>query len=58
MTSIQTLAEYLVKHHFMNLQNAMIIVEDEWEYIEDMMLRDDVSMETMAQELLEIYMVA
>lgn len=58
MTTYTTaLAKQLQKHYAMNHTNAMIMIEEEWEYIEE---RFDAgcSVKTLAQELVEIYMAA
>ena len=32
------LAAFLVKHYDMNLANALIIIEEEWDFIEEQMV--------------------
>jgi len=56
--SVIQLIHYLVKQFSMTQDNAMIIVNDEWEYIEEQMLGDTMSIAQLAKELVDIYMVA
>ncbi len=52
------LTNYLVKRYNINIQQASLIIEDEWDYIEERYLSDNVSVEALAQELVDMYMVA
>ncbi len=52
------LEKYLIHHYALNHINATIMIEDEWEYIEEYLLQDDISLEYIAQELVDIYMAA
>lgn len=53
-----TLTQYIVKHYNINISDATNIVEDEWDYIEQIYLSEEISMESIAQDLIDIYMVA
>ncbi len=52
------LTNQLVKHFNINIQQASFIIEDEWDYIEVRYLSEAASVESIAQELIDIYMVA
>lgn len=54
---IQQLEKYLVKNYFIVKANASIIVEDEYEFIEEC-FNAQMSIANVAKELIEIYMVA
>jgi hypothetical protein len=54
---IQQVQKYLVKHYFIAQENAAIIVDEEYEFIEEC-LHSQLSIEKIAQELIDIYMVA
>lgn len=51
------LRTYLFKHYAIDHTNAMIMIEEEWDYIERCMNEDN-SVEYMAKELVDIYMAA
>lgn len=52
------LTDYLVKHCFISRSNATIMIEDEWDYVEERMLCNDGTVEHLAKELIAIYMAA
>ena len=54
---IQQVQRRLVKHYFIANENAAIIVEDEYEFIEEC-FHIQMSVEEIAQELIDIFMVA
>ncbi len=51
------LAAYLVKEYGMNLSNAHIIIDEEWDFIEEQMVLGE-EMQGVADALVDIYMVA
>ena len=57
MSLLNTLINCLVNCYNMDFQNASIIVEEEYEYIETLFL-DECDIDAIAKELLVIYMVA
>ncbi len=52
------LISFLVRYYDVNITNASIMVEDEWDYVEDRVFLNDGSIEHIAKELIDIYMVA
>ncbi len=52
------LIKCLTKHYNIKTDDAAVIVEDEWEYIEQEYLNEASSVESIAKELINIYMVA
>ena len=54
---IQQLEQRLVKHYFIAVQNAHIIIEDEFYFIEEC-FNASMSVEEVAKALINIYMVA
>jgi hypothetical protein len=53
----QQLEKYLKKNYFITTQHASGIIEDEYEFIEECH-NAQMSIAKLAQELIEIYMVA
>jgi len=51
------LTAYLIKHYVMNHTDATVMIDGEWEYIEDR-LNDGCSVEELSEELVEIYMTS
>lgn len=59
MTSFSMeLVHYLMKHYDLHITNASIMVEDEWDFVEQNALLDEGTVEHVAKELMNIYMVA
>ncbi|MEA2111557.1 MAG: hypothetical protein U9P71_05865 [Campylobacterota bacterium] len=56
-THSKELFHFLVKHYDMNAANATIMIEEEWDYVEEH-LELDGGIEIVAKELVDIYMVA
>ena len=52
------LEKYIMNHYFINRFNARIMIEDEYEYIEEYMVNPEGTIEHIAKELIEIYMAA
>jgi hypothetical protein len=52
-----TLIAHLVKRHGMNILDATMIIDEEWDYIETL-YHEELDINTIAKELLAIYMVA
>lgn len=55
--SIQ-LTNYLIKRYDLNISDITNIIEDEWDFIEQEHVERNHSIELIAKELVEIYMVA
>lgn len=55
--SIQ-LTNYLIKRYEINISDIQNIIEDEWDYIEQEYVEGNSSIEIIAKELVNIYMVA
>jgi hypothetical protein len=54
---IQQVQQRLIKRYFIVNENASIIIDEEYEFIEEC-LHAQMSVEEVAQELINIYMVA
>ena len=54
---IQQIQQRLVKRYFIAKENVAIIVDEEYEFIEEC-FNAQMSVEKIAQELIDIYMVA
>ncbi len=54
---IQQVQQRLVKRYFIAKENVSIIIDEEYEFIEEC-LHAQMSVEEIAQELINIYMVA
>lgn len=52
------LTNYLIKRYGINISDIQSIVEDEWDYIEQEYVNGNHSIEVIAKELVDIYMVA
>ena len=52
-----TLTNYLIKKYNVKISDAMMIIEDEWDYIEEEFFLES-SVENIARDLVDIYMVA
>ncbi|MEA3521957.1 MAG: hypothetical protein U9R50_03205 [Campylobacterota bacterium] len=57
-TFTSDLEKYIMNRYFINRINVNIMIEDEWEYIEEYMTNPEGTIEHIAQELIEIYMAA
>lgn len=55
---LQKLEERLVKYHFIAQDNVRIIIEDEFDFIEECLQNTQMSIEDIAKALIDIYMVA
>ncbi|MBU1658567.1 hypothetical protein KKG72_05860 [bacterium] len=53
-----SLTKHLVKRYNMNMSDAMDIIEDEWDFIEEVYASQESTVEALAQDLIDIYMVA
>jgi hypothetical protein len=51
------LINYLVKYHFIDNDNAVLMVEDEFSFIEESFY-ENLEIKTIAKALIDIYMVA
>ena len=54
---IQKLEKRLVKYHFIAKENASIIIDEEYDFIENC-FNSQMSIEDVARELIAIFMVA
>ncbi|MGD9718841.1 MAG: hypothetical protein AB7U24_06320 [Sulfurimonadaceae bacterium] len=52
------IADYIVKYYNINRFEVLRILDEEWEFLEEAFLAEDVAIETLACELIELYMVA
>lgn len=52
------LTNYLVKRYNLNSSDAVTIIDDEWDYIEKEYLSGENTIEEIAKNLIDIYMVA
>ncbi|WP_345979229.1 hypothetical protein [Sulfurimonas sp. HSL3-2] len=55
---LQKLEQRLVKYHFIAQDNVRIIIEDEFDFIEECLQNTQMSIEDIAKALIDIYMVA
>ena len=55
---LQKLEQRLVKYHFIAQDNVRIIIEDEFDFIEECLQNSQMSIEDIAKALIDIYMVA
>lgn len=55
---LQKLQQRLVKYHFIVQDNVSIIIDEEFDSIEDCLQNTQMSIEEIAKELIDIYMVA
>ena len=53
-----TLTNYLTKRYNVNLSDAMMIIDEEWDYIEEDYNVNNNTVESIAKNLIDIYMVA
>ncbi|SMP86331.1 hypothetical protein SAMN06313540_1045 [Epsilonproteobacteria bacterium SCGC AD-308-E02] len=53
-----TLTNYLTKRYNVNIADAMMIIDEEWDYIEEDYNINNNSVENIAKNLIDIYMVA
>ena len=58
LTFSVTLTNYLSKKYNIKISDAMMIIEDEWDYIEEEHLILSNNIEDIAKNLVNIYMVA
>jgi hypothetical protein len=52
------IADYIVKYYNINRFEVLRILDEEWEFLEEAFLAEDVDIEALACELIELYMVA
>jgi len=52
------IADYIVKYYNINRFEVLRILDEEWEFLEEAFLTEDVDIEALACELIELYMVA
>lgn len=55
---LQKLEQRLVKYHFIAQENVRIIIDDEFDFIEECLQNTQMSIEDIAKALIDIYMVA
>lgn len=55
---LQKLEQRLVKYHFIAQDNVRIIIDDEFDFIEECLQTTQMSIEDVAKALIDIYMVA
>lgn len=55
---LQKLEQRLVKYHFIAQDNVRIIIEDEFDFIEECLQNTQMNIEDIAKALIDIYMVA
>jgi len=53
-----TLTNYLTKRYNINVADAMMIIDEEWDYIEEDYNINNNAIENIAKNLIDIYMVA
>ncbi len=58
LTFTSNLEKYIMNRYFINRLNTRIMIEDEYEYIEEYMIKPEGTIEDIAKELIEIYMAA
>ena len=56
--TIAQLTDYLVRYYFIDQENATLMVEDEFVFIEQCLSGGKIKIKDIAQELIDIYMVA
>ncbi|MDD2790183.1 MAG: hypothetical protein PHU40_05885 [Sulfurimonas sp.] len=54
----EAIVNYIVKYYNVNRAEVVMMVEDEWDYIEDAFHEGNTTVKQMARELLDLYMVA
>lgn len=54
---VDQVAKYLIKYYNITQEEAEVIVNDEWEYIEEF-FNDSLTPKDVAKKLVNIYMVA
>ncbi|MGE4510771.1 MAG: hypothetical protein AB7D43_06695 [Sulfurimonadaceae bacterium] len=52
------IADYIVKYYNINRFEVLRILDEEWEFLEEAFLAEEVAIEALACELIELYMVA
>lgn len=57
MLDYKLLSDYLMKHYSLKHDTVMLMIEDEYDYIEDVMYNDTPHIKDLAQNLVDIYMV-
>jgi hypothetical protein len=50
--------DYISKYYTINRDDVRAIVEDEWDYIEQMYIAQESSAQEIAKEIVSLYMVA
>ncbi len=53
-----TLTNHLTKRYNLSVADAMMIIDEEWDYIEEDYIVNQNSVENIARNLIDIYMVA
>lgn len=48
----------LVKYYAINKDDAKLLVSDEWDYIEQEFIKNEITPQEIAKELISLYMVA
>ncbi|DAB29158.1 MAG TPA: hypothetical protein CFH84_10935 [Sulfurimonas sp. UBA12504] len=54
----EAIVNYIVKYYNVNRAEVIMMVEDEWDAIEDAFYAQNTNVKEMAKELLNLYMVA
>ncbi|MGB3961813.1 MAG: hypothetical protein WBK95_06220 [Sulfurimonas sp.] len=54
----EAIVNYIVKYYNVNRAEIEMMIEDEWDFIEDAFYAENVNVKEMAKELLDLYMVA
>lgn len=57
MLDYKLLSDYLMKHYSLKHDTVMLMIEDEYDYIEHIMYENNPQIKELAQELIDIYMV-
>jgi hypothetical protein len=57
-TFTSDLEKYIFNRYAINSANITIMIEDEWDYIEEQMMDPEGSIEHIAKELIAMYMAA
>ncbi|MDD2904693.1 MAG: hypothetical protein PHH41_02035 [Sulfurimonas sp.] len=54
----EAIVNYIVKYYNVNRAEIEMMIEDEWDFIEDAFYAENINVKEMAKELLDLYMVA
>ncbi len=52
------LVNYIVKYYNINVLEVHSIIEEEWDYIDEISESENATLESVAKEIIDIYMVA